>query len=263
MQKHKRVVEIVPFALLPGLALALRVRCLDTTGIWVDQAFALGTAMRWVSGGAMPLASNKSSIGTVNPAMIEYLYAAAQRIWPDILGIAVLTMISGRVAVAIAGWSAHRVFGKRAALWTTLVFAVNPWSVFYSQLIWNQTMIPVFSALMLACLLLYFAADGHPVCLTLSFIWAACMTQVHLGSGVQLVAMGIIFAVFRRKLQILPLVTGGGFFVLLYAPYLLYESGVGWIDLKAMVELGRQPASFSPAAPEHRNAGRGQEVAVL
>ncbi len=248
MQRHKQFVEIALCALILGLALFLRIRSLDTTGIWSDQAFTLNTAMRWVNGGPIPLASNKSSIGTINPPMIEYLYAVALRIWPDILSVAVLTMISGMIAVAAAGWSVYKLFGQRAAFWTMLIFAVNPWSVFYSQLIWNQTMMPVFSALTLACLLLYFAVEQRPVYLILSFVWAACMTQVHPGSSAQLLTMGIIFALFWRRLRVWPMGTGIGIFVLSYVPYLLYESGVGWADVKAMLELAREPAPLGIAS---------------
>ena len=145
MHRRKRFVEVVLCLLVLGLALFLRIRRLDTTGLRGDQSLTLNLALRWVNGGAMPLAANKSSAGFMNPPMIEYLYAAALRIWPDILSVAILTMISGMVAVAAAGWSAYKVWGKRAALWATLIFAVNPWGVFYSQLIWNQTMVPVFS----------------------------------------------------------------------------------------------------------------------
>ncbi|MBU0702407.1 MAG: glycosyltransferase family 39 protein [Chloroflexi bacterium] len=248
MHKRKQFIEIILFALILGLALFLRIRRLDTTGIWSDQSFTLNTAMRWANGGAMPLASNKSSAGFVNPPMIEYLYAIALRIWPDILSVAALTMISGMVAVAAAGWAAYKAFGKRAAFWSVLIFAVNPWSVFYSQLIWNQTMVPVFAALTFACLLLYFAVEQRPVYLILSFVWAACMTQVHPGTMVQLLTMGLIFALFWRKLRVWPLAAGVAIFALMYAPFLLYETGVGWVDVQAALEVAGQPASPSVAA---------------
>ena len=248
MSNRRRCIEIALGALILALALFLRVRGLDTTGIWHDQAFTLNTAMRWVNGSPMPLASNKSSAGFVNPAMIEYLYAAALRVWPDVLSVAVLTMVSGMVAVAAAGWSALRTFGKRAALWTLLIFAVNPWGVFYSQLIWNQTMVPVFAVLTFACLLLYFAVEQRAIYLIFSFVWAACMTQVHPGTMVQLLTMGLIFALFWRKLRVWPLVVGAVIFALLYAPFLLYEIGVGWVDVRAALQVAGQPASPSIAA---------------
>lgn len=248
MHKRKQFIEIILFALILGLALFLRIRHLDTTGIWGDQSFTLNTAMRWINGGAMPLASNKSSAGFVNPPMIEYLYAIALRVWPDILSVAALTMISGMVAVAAAGWAAYKVFGQRAAFWSVLIFAVNPWSVLYSQLIWNQTMVPVFASLTCACLLLYFAVEQRPIYLILSFVWAACMTQVHPGTMVQLLVMGLLFALFWRKLRVWPLIAGVAIFALMYVPFLLYESGVGWVDVQAALQVARQPASPSVAA---------------
>ncbi len=204
--------------------------------------------MRWVNGGDIPLASNKSSVGFMNPPMIEYLYAATLRLWPDILSVAVMTMISGMLALAAAAWSAYKLFGKRAAFWAMLILAVNPWSVYYSQLIWNQTMVPVFSALTLASLTLYLTIRPRPIYLILTFVWAACMTQVHPGSAVQLLTVGLVLLVFRRRVRLWPLVVGVITLVLLYIPYLLYESGVGWGDVKAILEIGRQPASFSAAA---------------
>ncbi|RLC70143.1 MAG: hypothetical protein DRI81_19490, partial [Chloroflexi bacterium] len=161
---------------------------------------------------------------------------------------AALTMLSGMVAVAAAGWAAYKAFGQRAAFWTMLIFAVNPWSVLYSQLIWNQTMVPVFASLTFACLLLYFAVEQRAIYLILSFVWAACMTQVHPGTMIQLLAMALLFALFWRKLRVWPLVAGVAIFALLYVPFLLYESGVGWIDVQAALEVARQPASLSAAA---------------
>lgn len=245
---HRATGPMVLCALILGLALFLRVRGLEATKIWSDQAFTLNTAMRWVNGGPMPLASNKSSIGTINPPMIEYLYALALRIWSDVLSVSALTLVSGMVAVAAAGWGTYKVFGRRAALWTMLIFAVNPWSVFYSQLIWNQTMVPVFSALTLVCLMLYFAADEGGIYLFLSFLWASCMTQVHPGSSVQLLTMGVVFALFWRKLRVWPLLLGVSLFILTYVPYLMYENAMGWADVKAMLELAGEPAPISAAS---------------
>ena len=137
------------------LALLLRLRGLETTGLWGDQAFTLTTAMRWVNGGPVPLAANKSSVGFVNPPMIEYLYAAALFLWRDILSVSLLTLLGGLVAVAVTGAVTARLWGRRAALWAMLAFAAAPWAVFWSQLIWNQTLVPPFAALALGGLLLY------------------------------------------------------------------------------------------------------------
>lgn len=240
--------RMLPFALILALALVLRLRGLDTTGIWNDQAFTLGTAMRWVNGGDVPLAANVSSVGFINPPMIEYLYAMALRIWPDVLSVALLTLLSGMLAIVAAGWVTCKIFGRRAAFWTMLIFAINPWSVFYSQLIWNQTLVPLFSTLMFVSLVLYFAVERRPGYLISSFVWAACMTQVHPGSSPQLLTMGVLFVIFWRRLKVWHIAAGIGAFLLIYTPYLLFENGVGWRDVTRILELMGQPTSTSIAS---------------
>ena len=249
MNKRKPFVIVALFLLILGVALFLRIRRLDTTGIWEDQSIILDTAMQWVNGGAMPLAANKSSLGFMHLPLIEYLYAAALRIWPDILSVAILTMISGMMAILITGWATYKVFGWRVAFWTTLFFAVNPWSVFYSQLIWNPTLLPIFSSLTFASLLLYFADKQQPIYLVSSLVGVACMIQIHPGAVIQLLSLAIIFAIFWRKLQIRPLVIGIVLFIVLYVPYLLYEIKVNWSDVRLLVGFSHEPALFSLAAP--------------
>ena len=229
-------------------ALALRLRGLDTTPLWGDQAFTLNTAMRWVNGGAIPLAANKSSVGFVNPPMIEYLYAAALWLWEDILAVSLLTLAGGLLAVGITGFVLARLFGRRAALWGMATFAVAPWAVNWSQLIWNQTMAPPFAALALGGLLLYLAERPRPVYLIVSFAAAAAMTQVHPGTAVQLLTMGLSLLLFRRRARLRHVLLGAAVFALLYLPYLVYQIGTGWADIRSIGEVVGQETTFSGAA---------------
>jgi hypothetical protein len=54
--------------------------------------------------------------------------------------------------------------------------------------------------------------------------------------------------VFWRRLRVWPLVVGLAIFVLLYVPFLMYENGVGWADVKAVLDFTHQPAPLSAAA---------------
>lgn len=238
---------LIPFLIL-SVAFLLRVRGLETTGLWGDQAFTLNTAMRWVNGGDMPLAANKSSVGFVNPPMIEYLYAIALRLWPDILSVAWLTLLGGMMAVLVTGWVAARLFGRRAALWAMAFFAVNPWAVFWSQLIWNQTMVPAFAALALGGLLLYIAERPRAIYLLISLVAAAIMTQLHPGSAVQAVTIAAVLLIFWRRVNLGHVLLGGALFLLSYIPYLLYLAGTGWADLQAIAGLSGQEATWSIAS---------------
>ena len=230
------------------LALLLRLRGLDTTGLWGDQAFTLNTAMRWVNGGPLPLAANKSSVGFVNPPLIEYLYGAALFLWRDILSVSLLTLLGGLVAVAVTGAVTARLFGRRAALWAMLAFAVAPWAVLWSQLIWNQTMVPPFAALTLGGLLLYLFDRPRAVYLVGCFAAAAAMIQVHPGSAVQLLTIAAALLLYRRRVRPAHVVAGAAVFALLFLPYLLYQIGTGWADLTAVRGVSGQEATFSSAA---------------
>ena len=234
------------------LALFLRLRGLDTTGLWGDQAFTLNTAMRWVNGGPLPLAANKASVGFVNPPLIEYLYGAALRLWPgpapDILSVSLLTLLGGLAAVVVTGAVTARLFGRRAGLWAMLAFAAAPWAVFWSQLIWNQTMVPPFAALALGGLLLYLFDRPRAVYLLGSFAAAAAMIQVHPGAAVQLGALGLALALHWRRVRPAHLLAAAAIFALLFLPYLLYQIGTGWADLATVRALAGQPARLSGAA---------------
>ncbi len=244
----RRRLILLAAALILLLALFLRVRGLETTTLWGDQAFTLNTAMRWVNGGDIPLAANKSSVGFVNPPMIEYLQAAALRVWPDILSVSWLTLLGGLLAIAVTGYVTARIFGARAGLWAMLTFAVAPWAIFWSQQIWNQTMVPPFAALALGGLLLYIAGPPRWQWLLITFGATAIMTQVHPGTAIQLGVIGIVLLLFRRRVNWWHVVAGAGLFALLYLPYLFYQIGTGWADIRAMGELAGEAAAFSPAA---------------
>ena len=230
------------------LALLLRLRGLETTGLWGDQAFTLNTAMRWVNGGPLPLAANKSSVGFVNPPLIEYLYGAALFLWRDILSVSLLTLLGGLVAVAVTGAVTARLWGRRAALWAMLAFAAAPWAVFWSQLIWNQTLVPPFAALALGGLLLYLFDRPRAVYLVGSFAATAAMIQVHPGSAVQLLTIAVALLLYRRRVRPAHVVVGAAVFALLFLPYLLYQIGTGWADLAAVRATAGQEATFSSAA---------------
>ena len=230
------------------LALLLRLRGLETTGLWGDQAFTLNTAMRWVNGGPLPLAANKSSVGFVNPPLIEYLYGAALFLWRDILSVSLLTLLGGLVAVGVTGAVTARLFGRRAALWAMLAYAVAPWAVFWSQLIWNQTLVPPFAALALGGLLLYLFDRPRAVYLVGSFAATAAMIQVHPGSAVQLLTIAVALLLYRRRVRPAHVVVGAAVFALLFLPYLLYQIGTGWADLAAVRATAGQEATFSSAA---------------
>ena len=204
--------------------------------------------MNWVNGGPFPLASNKSSVGFINPPMVEYLYGLALFIWPDVLSTAWLTALLGLAAIAVTHWGVEKQFGRKTALYTSAFFIVNPWLVYYSQLIWNQTLVPFFAAATFVLIWLYVTQKNSVWYLLGSSVAAACMTQVHPGSVIQLGAMLLILLLNWRKVYVWHLLVSGLVFIALYIPWILYESSVGWIDVITILSLGGESAEFSAAS---------------
>ncbi len=255
---QNQLIKRVNWGLL-GLALCvaagayLRLRGLETSWVGPDQSIMFSIAMRWVNGGMIPLAANKASAGIMNPPLIEYVLALPLFFKATVLWATQFYAFLALLGVPILYWYLHRLFGWRVALLAALFFAVNPWAVNYSRVVWNPGPILLFGTLLLCSLLAFFAGRGHPIHLSLSFLWLAAVTQLHLSGlilGPIIALLGVLF--WRRwrmgnwLRSLAPWLIGLALFWLLYAPYLLYQRGTGFGDLRAMVDAlagGRSSAT--------------------
>ncbi len=172
--------------LLLLVAAYLRLWGLDHSPILGDQSILLNIGMHFVNTGKIPLAANKSSAGIMNPPLIAYLLALPLFVKGTLTAVHLFQSIMGVTAVAVLAIYTQRLFGWRVALLCTLLFAVNPWAVYYSRFIWNPNPVPLFSTLLLMSLLAYFVGNRHPIHLTLSFLWlAATFKWVSAGRGIR------------------------------------------------------------------------------
>jgi 4-amino-4-deoxy-L-arabinose transferase-like glycosyltransferase len=231
--------------LLPILigAAYLRLANLEHSWIGPDQSILFSIAMRFVNGGSLPLAANKSSAGIMNPPLIEYLLALPLWLKPTVLTAVRFHALLGVAAVMLLYLYISRLFGQRAGLIAALLLAVNPWSIFYSRFVWNPNAIPLFATLMLGSLLAYVACKRHPFHLALIPVGLAAITQLHLSSLVLLPTVGLIALLFWRRRQDLyekstlaALLLGVGLFILLYLPYFLYEWSTGVTNIQASIQ---------------------------
>jgi hypothetical protein len=141
----------------------------------------------------------------------------------------------------------RRLFGARVALMATLLYAVSPWAVSFSRMIWNPTILPLFSTLALGCLMVGF---GHkkPGWLGGACLALAGVVQLHWASAVLLGVVGLCSLLFHRRLKVWPLVIGGALFGLTFIPYYLYERSVGFQDIVALLQAGGDEAQLSLAS---------------
>lgn len=246
----ERLKRITPYALLLAIlavAALLRFRGLGESPVAGDQSVLLSIALRFVRQGwpMLPLAANKSSAGIMNPPLITYLLALPLFVRTTLLAPHLFQALLSTLAVPLLYGMAARLFNRRVGLLAALLFAVNPWAVYYGRFIWNPNPIPLFSTLLLGSLLAALVGGSRirrpAVHLALVPLWLAAITQLHLGSLVLIPTVALILLLFYRRWwrgwqwrSFAPLAVGLGLALLLYLPFLIFERAVGFSDLRAV-----------------------------
>jgi 4-amino-4-deoxy-L-arabinose transferase-like glycosyltransferase len=232
---------------LSGLTIWLRLRALGYTEFGGDQSLSLTMALEWVHGGPLPLASLKSSLGVYNFPLVEYLWAMPLFFKADVSGVLWFIALLNLAGLGAAAWATARVFGWRTAWWATLLFAVNPWAVYYGHLIWMQTLVPGFASIFYACLLLYFADQPKAIYLIGGALSLSAVIQSHPTAVVLSVLVILLGICFHRRLRLKPLLISAGLFLLSFAPYLVFEIRHRFVDWYALRAGLGQPAEISLA----------------
>ena len=217
-----RSIDFFYLACLLLIAAALRLLNLDYVEFKGDEADNLVAALTLVTGGRLPLVGIESSIGTFNPPLFSYLLAIPLLFSRNPV---VATGFIGFInCLAVAGLYllCLRFFNAWTARVAALLFAVNPWAVFYSRKIWQQDLLPLFVIGFFYCMLMLVCEKRGPA-LTWAFVFLAAATQLHL-SAIYLVAVFIIVLMVQRPgVRWSYYVAGLSILILSYIPYLVFD----------------------------------------
>ena len=230
---------------LAGLTLWVRLRLLGYTEFWADQSISTTLSLEWAHGGPLPLASMKTSFGVYNFPLIEYLWAIPLFFKPDVFGVLWQLALVNLIGLGAAAWATARVFGWRVAWWATLLYAVSPWAVYYSRLIWLTTMVPGFAGIFYACLLLYFAEQPRSIYLIVGALSLAAAVQAHPTALLLALVAGVAGLCFPQRLRLKPILISAGLFALTFVPFLIFEIRHGFVDWSYLRAGMGQPVETS------------------
>ncbi|TET50252.1 MAG: hypothetical protein E3J64_08485 [Anaerolineales bacterium] len=222
--------KVIFTLLLVALSLWIRLRRLGYTDMWWDQSTTLNRSLEWLHGGSLPLSSMWSTFGVYNAPMAQYLYAVPLLFWENIVAVAAFIGIVNLLGIAALALAAARVFNWRVAWWSALLFTVCPWAAFFGRLVWMQTFVPASSAMLLACLLLYFADSPKPIYVILGALCLAVAIQTHLTSVALVPVVATVAIVFRRRIKLRPFLVAGVLFALTFLPFLLFQFQTDFAD---------------------------------
>ncbi len=127
-----------------GIAAVLRLGWLDLAAYQYDEADVLLRVFD-MQGGQIPLTGAMTSWGVPDPPMMVYFAALVAWLPQPALGIAGLVAVMNVIAVGVTYVAALRHFGLWTALAAGLLFAVNPWAVYFGRRFWTE-ILPVFTA---------------------------------------------------------------------------------------------------------------------
>jgi hypothetical protein len=134
------------------LAVVLRLGRLDLVQFRDDQATLLRLAEDMVRLGRFPLAGMTSSVGIPIAPTFEYVLAPIVAVSrdPRVATAAIgLANVAGIAGTLVLGW---RWFSPLAGVVAGLVYATNPWAVFYARKVWSNDVVAPTAVLLLFCL---------------------------------------------------------------------------------------------------------------
>lgn len=120
-----------------GLAAAFRLAALDLAAFTYDEADVILRA-RAVAQGQIALTGAMTSWGFPDPPLQVYLLAPLARLpWPVPATLAFMALLNALTVLGTYAFAA-RFFGWRFGLLAGLLFAVNPWAIYFGRRVWDQ-----------------------------------------------------------------------------------------------------------------------------
>lgn len=229
--------------LIITVAAALRLHNLWYMEFKADEAAISFLALEFVSGSAVPLVSDISSIGTWNPPISVYLLSIPFYLSCNPVHAAAFVAILNIIAVYLCYIFIKEFFDERSALIAAAFFAINPWAVIYSRKIWSQNLL-VLPVVLFYLSLFKAVYSGQRWFFALSFFFLAIAAQLHLTAASHGMVLIMVLLWQREKITRGPLLSGIGLFLLTCSPYLFFEVKHNFIDWRSPFLVGMRPLRF-------------------
>ena len=222
------------------LAAALRLWAIDLAPFGYDEVDVLGRA-RSVINGAPTATGPLTSWGIPDPPGSVYLMAPPSLLPRPALAAAAWAALLNVAAVLLTWWLARRYFGPRVALAAALLYAVNPWAVYFSRRTWAEiiplyTVVALWAALEVVC-------HRRSVWAAPFFVALALQVNTRILALVYAPAALLGLALFPRRWGWRWPLVGIALGTLISLPYLVYVAG-HWSELAARLAEGNRGIDF-------------------
>ena len=241
---------MIPPLALAILAAALRLWAIELAPFGYDEVDVLGRA-RAVLGGELTATGPLTSWGIPDPPASVYLMVPPSALPRPALAGAAWSAVLNVTAVVLTYLVARRFLGSRVALVAGLLYAVNPWAVYFSRRTWAEivplfTVVALWAAFEVVC-------GGRARWAVLFFLALALQVQTRVLALVYVPAAVLTLALFPRRWGWRWPMLGVALGVLVSLPYLGWV-GLHWSELQARLAEGNRGIALAPAASSGRGA---------
>jgi len=203
-----------------------------------DEAYAANLALQFVKTGKLPLAGLMSSVGVTNPPLFIYLLIPMFAINASPVFVSGCIALLGVAAVVMTWQIGRKYYGPVAGQVAGWFFAVSPWAVIYSRKIWAQDFVPVFATATMWALHAL-VLGKKPKAIFWCVLLPLCVVQIHFSGIALTVAVVVIVAWLRPKIDWRFAAAGIVAAGVTLAPYLYLQHQTGWGDFRqAMNTVG-------------------------
>jgi hypothetical protein len=231
----------IAMVLVIGLAAWLRFQRLDLVEFKTDEGTNLRLAEDLMRLGRVPLVGMTSSVGAALPPAFIYFLAPAAALGRDPrIGSAAVAIanVAATAGILALGW---RFFSPAGGFVAGLVFAANPWAVFYARKVWPQDIMAPWAVV------LFWALDRAVV--ANSAKWAASTlplfaigVEIHFAFSLLAPLLFVPLALLVGQRRWSHLALGASAALLVTTPYAMYLMQTGLSDFGVLQERVTAPA---------------------
>ena len=231
------------FYLIALLAIILRFYRIDTAQYMTDQNTFYSMAHDALAHGLWPISANRASTGALIPPLFVYVMMIPAAFTSNPIAGNILMALCNVAAVLLTYMFVRRYYGRLAGAISALLYATAVNVIIFSRDIWQPDLLPLF-AILLMFMLFRGVVEGKRYWFLPAVLLIGAMYQFH-STAIYLFApllVAVVLAYKTIRWRELPLATIA--LLLLYAPYIYLERHNQFADIRRLVHLALEPASF-------------------
>ena len=216
--------RLLVLLMIVAVGAAFRFGNLGYMGLSYDNSYPMYGALHILDDHDLPLVGQPSSVFLDNPPLMSYVQAIPLLLWRSPWAVAIFIVALNTLAIWLVWRVAQQLLGDLVGYLSAFLFAVNPWVVLFSRATSVQSLIPFFTALIAAGLWPTLATENRsPSRVFVAGLAVTAMTQTYIEAMGALAQIGLLVAMFRKRIPRKPLYAGLLIFV---AALMVYGVGL-------------------------------------